>query len=210
MPTIDDARHWYDSDDPVHGIDHVIRVFHLVGYLALLEGADLEIVQAAALLHDAGINISRGERSDHHRDSAQFAKQVLENESWTEKKISAVQHCIQAHRFRDQSVKPKTVEAMVLFDADKLDAIGAIGVIRSVAYAILANQNIFVEPSSKFIATGQREPGEPHTPYHEYLFKLQNLKNMMYTRSGRELAEGRHVFIKSFFSQLISELRMEK
>jgi len=210
MPTLDDARAWYESGDPVHGFSHILRVYHLAEQLAISEEADIVIVRAAALLHDAkgpGIGDSR---LDHQEVSARFAGEVLEKEGWTENSIKAVQHCIQSHRFRGQSMKPQTIEAKVLFDADKLDAIGAIGAVRAVAYAVLAEQDIFAEPSRQFLATGKKEPREDHTPYHEFLFKLRKIKGQMQTKSGRLIAVGRHSFLVHFFNQMRSELSYEK
>ncbi len=132
MPTLEQARYWYTADDPVHGFDHILRVYRLAERLAGLEGADLEIVKAAVLLHDASLETHV--RGEHQVAGAEFARRVLEDEGWGEPRIQAVQHCIRAHRFRDDSEQPETIEAQVLFDADKLDAIGAIGVARAVAY----------------------------------------------------------------------------
>lgn len=209
MPTIEDARSWYPSNDPVHGFDHVLRVYHLAVRLAQAEGADLEIVRAAVLLHDAALGAEpvAGDqsRSDHHTVSADFAQKVLDAEGWSSDRIKAVQHCIRAHRFRDDSERPETLEAKVVFDADKLDAIGAIGVARAVAYAAQNGQPAFARPSDRFLETGEREMGEPHSAYHENLYKLTRLLELMYTASGRAIAEERHRYMVAFFERLISE-----
>lgn len=210
MPTIDQARHWYPSDDPVHGFDHVLRVHSMAERLALAEGADVEIVRAAALLHDAGDGSVGGVNNDeprqgHHHRSAEFAAQTLSAEGWGETRISAVQHCIRAHRFRDPSEPPRTLEAQVLFDADKLDAIGAIGVARAVAYAVRAGQPVFALPSEHFLLTGETMPGEPHSAYHEYRFKLARLKDVLFTPTARAIAEQRHQQMAEFFERLADE-----
>ena len=206
MPNIEAARKWYQEKDPVHGMSHVLRVYSLAERLAEAEGADIEIVRAAALLHDAegpGVGETRHE---HQHASAHFAAEILSDEGWADEKIAEVQHCIRAHRFRDQSEQPRSIEAKVLFDADKLDAIGAVGAVRAIAYAVLARQDLFATPSEQFVLTGKKEPGEPHTPYHEHLFKLQKIKGRLFTESGREVAGERHAFLDSFFVQLAAEL----
>jgi uncharacterized protein len=209
MPTIDEARNWYDPKDPVHGFNHILRVYHLAERLALAEGADLEIVRAAALLHDAeGPGVEEG-RLEHQHASAQFAADVLKSEGWPVERIAAVQHCIRSHRFRDPSEQPQTIEAKVLFDADKLDAIGAIGAVRAIAFAVLVKQDLYIQPSEKFIRTGEKESGEPHTPYHEHIFKLSKIKDRMFTRTGRAMAEARHQYLEGFFVQLNAELMGE-
>ena len=138
--------------DTVHGFDHVLRVYNMAERLAKAEGADLEIVHAAALLHDAGETTPGSqERANHQHQSADFAGEVLSAEGWLPERIAAVQHCIRAHRFRDNREPPATLEAKVIFDADKLDVLGAIGVARVVAYATLAGQPIYAQPSARFL-----------------------------------------------------------
>lgn len=207
MPTIEDAKQWYPEQDPVHGFEHILRVYRLSEDLARREGARWEIVRAAVLLHDA--HVEGGERGNHHLSSAQFAEDILEKEDWPEDDIRAVLHCIRSHRFRDRAVQPETIEARVLFDADKLDAIGAVGVMRAVAYAVQHGQHLYHMPSQHFLETGEKEPGEPHTPYHEFHFKLRHLADEMYTESGRRLANQRHQVMTRFFRQLAAELEGE-
>lgn len=213
MPTIETAKSWYPDNDPVHGFDHILRVYRMAERLAQTEGADLEIVQAAALLHD--VDSSQllevdGKRKSHHHTAAGFAHIILNFEGWPEDRIEAVAHCIRAHRFRDDREQPQTLEAKVLFDADKLDAIGAIGAVRAISYAVLAKQPLHSAPSEHFLQSGKKETGEPHTPYHEHLFKLSKLKERMLTPSGRQIAEERHHFLDQFFKQWQAELRAER
>ena len=232
MPTIEEARSWYpgvtgpvnntaSTNDQVHGFDHVLRVYHLAERLAISEGADLEIVRAAALLHDANSSVQIATRNqspygveeenrpDHHLAAAEFAYQVLNAEGWSEERIAAVQHCIRAHRFRENTEAPQTLEARVLFDADKLDAIGAIGVARAIAYAVRAGQPTYAEPSLDFLQTGQKMEGEPHSAFHEFLFKLVKLKDRLYTATARSLAEERHRWMEAFFERLALEAKGE-
>jgi uncharacterized protein len=133
----------------------------------------------------------------------------LAEEHWSQEQIAEVQHCIRAHRFRSTE-KPSTVEAMVIFDADKLDAIGAVGAARAVAYAALDGKPFYAEPSEKFFETLEKEINEPHTAYHEFLFKLARIKDRLYTDSAREIATTRHTYLESFFEQLGAEYRGER
>lgn len=212
MPTLETAHTWYSDSDPVHGFDHILRVYQMAEKIALAEGADLEIVRAAALLHDAEGNdpADRAKRKLHHHASADFAGEVLLSEGWSADRIAQVQHCIRAHRFRDMSEPPETLEAQVLFDADKLDAIGAIGLARVIAHGARNGQPLYAAPSQQFIETGKKEPGEPHSAYHEYLFKLSKLKDRMFTTIGKALAIKRHAVLEDFFKQLLAEYNAEK
>ena len=213
MPTIEEARAWYSQADPVHDFDHVLRVYRMAERLAAAEGANLEIVRAAALLHDAQGSAPGGDaevRATHHHSSADFAAQVLAAEGWPAKNIAAVQHCIRSHRFRDHSEPPHTLEAQILFDADKLDVIGAIGAARTIAYAVLDGQPVYAEPSERFRRLGEREAGEPHSSYHEFIFKLSKIKDRLFTPSARSLAAQRDAYIAQYFEQLQAELNGER
>lgn len=210
MPTIEQAGAWYADADPVHDFNHIRRVLALAERLAPAVGADLEIVRAAVLLHDAhgAAPEAAAGRASHHLDSAEFAGEILRAEGWSAERIAAVQHCIRAHRFRGTE-SPQTPEAQVVFDSDKLDVLGAIGVARAMAYAALAGQPLTGEPSAQFRATGQGEPGEPHTPYHEHLFKLAKIKDRLYTPAARALAAERHRYLDEYFARLALEVKGE-
>ena len=211
MLTLEQAKTWYKDTDPVHDFSHIERVYAMAERLAKAEGADLEIVHAAALLHDAdGTTPGSEVRLEHHLRSAEFAGRILTEEGWAQERITAVQHCIRAHRFRDDREPPATIEAKCLFDADKLDVLGAIGAIRVVVYAALAGTPFISEPSEKFLQTGNEEPGELHSAYHEYLFKLVKIKNRLYTSTAKALAEDRSRYLDEFFKQLQAEVKGEK
>ena len=212
MLTVAQARAWYPAFDPVHGFDHILRVYGLCQRIGQAEGADMDVLLSAALLHDArGSQPGSHMRNDHHLLSASFAQQVLEKEYWEPEQIQAVQHCIRAHRYRNHDAeKPQSLEAKVLFDADKLDVMGAIGIARTIAYAIQAQQPYYSEPSPQFIQSGKTQAGEAHSVYHEYLFKLSKVKDLLFTATGREIAAGRHQFLEQFFTQLAAEMRNER
>jgi uncharacterized protein len=144
-------------------------------------------------------------RKDHHLSAAEFAEEVLRAEGWEEARIAAVCHCIRAHRFRDKRESPQTLEAQVVFDADKLDAIGATGVARAIAYATRAGEPAFAAPSEHFIESGMLETGEHHSAYHEHLFKLIKIKDRLFTPTGRRIAEERHRFMCAYFDRLAEE-----
>jgi uncharacterized protein len=210
MPTIEQARTWYADSDPVHDFDHILRVYAMAERLGAQIGADMDVLRAAALLHDAeGATPGGAGRKQHHLASAEFAERVLIEEGWTEERIAAVQHCIRAHRFRGTGEGPQTIEARVLFDADKLDVLGAIGVVRVVAYAMLNRQPVYAQPSARFLAEGEKEPGELHSAYHEYLFKLVKIKGRLFTPAARAIAEEREVYLGEFFQRLEKEIAGE-
>jgi uncharacterized protein len=211
--TLQTAHAWYSDTDPVHDFAHIERVYHMATRLALAEGADLEIVQTAALLHDAEGSApgsdNTASRANHHLSSADFARAILEKESWPQDRLEAVLHCIRAHRFRSGREEPQTLEAKVLFDADKLDVLGAVGVARTIAYAVLDGQPVYAPVSDRFVRTGQKEPGEPHSSYHEFIFKLRKVKSRLYTTSAKKVARSRHQYLERYYKRLISEMNAE-
>lgn len=206
MPTISEARRWYAREDPVHGFDHVLRVLGLAERIGRELEADMEIVRAAALLHD--VSSAHPEdleaRGQHELESAEFAREYLTRAGWPEDRIASVQHCIRAHRFRGGEA-PRSLEAKVLFDADKLDVMGAFGAARTIGYAIQAGQPVHAQPSRRFLERGETEPGEPHSAYHEYLFKLRHIRDKLYTEPARRMAGRRHEVLTAFFEQLAAE-----
>jgi len=210
MPTIEQAREWYTDTDPVHDFGHIQRVYWMAEKIGSAEGADMEIVHAAALLHDAEDSAPGGdgsERANHHNASAIFARRILEAEGWGEERIASVQHCIRAHRFRGKEEAPSTIEAKVIFDSDKLDVLGAVGVARTIAYAVLDHKPVYSEPSQQFIQTGKEFPGELHSSYHEYLFKLSKVKDRLFTATGKKIAEIRHAFLVEYYERLANEMK---
>jgi uncharacterized protein len=211
MLSLENARSWYEHADAVHDFDHIVRVYRMAERLAQAEGADLEIVRAAALLHDVeGTTPGAVSRQEHHHASAHFAAEVLAGEGWPAERIAEVQHCIRAHRFRDNREPPQTIEAKVLFDADKLDVLGAVGAARVVIYAALAGEPLYAQPSERFLVEGQKEPGEAHSAYHEFLFKLSRIKERLFTQTARTLAEDRHRYLQDYFDQLRMEFDGER
>lgn len=214
MPiSVEEAKAWYQEADEVHSFEHVLRVKAMAERIGKAEGADLEIIEAAAYLHDSrGASPAKGgkERKEHHIASAEFAGEVLANKGWSQERIEAVQHCIRAHRFRHNGERPETLEAQCLFDADKLDVLGAVGAARTIAYAVLAGQPVLSEPSQQFLETGIKEPGEPHSSYHEYLFKLRKVKNQLFTRTGKAIAQERDAYLTEFYERLLAEYKGER
>jgi len=199
--SIEEARTHYEGAEAVHDFDHVLRVLALAERLAREEGADWEIVRTAALLHD----VARGQADrmihDHAQAGAQFARQLLAGHP--PERVEAVAHAIAAHRFRGGTA-PQTVEARVLHDADKLDAIGAIGVARAFAYGGHEGQRLWGEVAEGYVET--RDTRREHTPVHEFQFKLRRIKDRLLTASGRALAEERHAFMVAFYERLDQEV----
>jgi uncharacterized protein len=208
MLTVDDAREYYASAESGHDFDHVLRVLAMAERLARAEGADIEIVRAAALLHD----ISRAEedktgKGDHAQMAAERARALLVRRGVAPARADAVAHAIAAHRFRG-STAPQTLEAKILFDADKLDSIGAIGVARAYAISGVLNQRLWSPAPADTVATRDQHNAE-HTAAAEFAVKLSKVRERVHTAAARQIADERHAFMAEFFARLEREVRGE-
>ncbi len=209
MITIEFARTLYPADaDSAHDFDHVLRVVALADRIAQVEGADREVVRAAALLHDIGLDEGR---AGHETSAANRAKAILRAQGCTEDFCDRVAHAIESHRFRSGPA-PRTLEARVLFDADKLDAIGAIGVARAFAFGAHRGQKLWgeVPPGYGDQMTGLEADPREHTAVHEFHVKLRKIKDRMFTATGKQIAAERHAFMVAFYEQLDREVKGEK
>jgi uncharacterized protein len=192
------------SPDAAHDFDHVRRVTHLAIHIAEAEHADVEVVCLAALLHD--VPTPATQRQSHHRAAADYARQLLTERGLAPNRVANVVHCIEAHRFRDRSVTPATIEAKCLYDADKLDSIGAIGVARAFAFAGAHASRLWSEPWPSAPPDAAKPTGPNYTPVHEFVYKLQRIAGTLYTESAQHIAADRHRFMCTFFDQLDAEM----
>jgi uncharacterized protein len=203
--TVEEARRLYGEDDTAHDFDHVLRVHALALRIAEAEGADLEIVSAAALLHDVARVEADRIGTCHAEVGAARARGILS--AHPPDKVEAVAAAIASHRFRN-SVEPPSLEAKVLYDADKLDAIGAVGVARAYAIAGRLGQRLWSpRTEGKGLNAGANDIyNSEHTPVREFQVKLARLKDTLYTDAARAIAEGRHRYMAEFFARLDGEV----
>jgi uncharacterized protein len=199
----DYARGHFSDAKFSHDWEHTERVFNLCMHMGKVKGADLEVLAIAAYLHDIGRvhqDKSKGNIC-HAEEGARMAKELLDKFPIPEDKKENVIHCILTHRFRNSHV-PETPEAKILFDADKLDAIGAVGIARAYLFAgevgaVLHNKD--ADPLTT------KAYSKDDTGYREYMVKLRKIKDRMLTSEGRQLAEKRHAFMEEFFDRFIKE-----
>lgn len=189
-----------------HDQGHIERVFNLCMHIGKKEGADLEILGLAALFHDMG----RAHEADskgkvcHAEKGAVLARALLERYGVDETKIGEVVECIRGHRFRGGK-RPATKEGRVLFDADKLDAIGAIGIGRAFLFAEEIGANLHNDGQTD---VSRKKPyTKDDTAYRELVVKLRRIKARMFTEEGRRLTKGRHRFMTSFFRRFQKEIQ---
>jgi uncharacterized protein len=199
----DEAAAFFRSARGSHDWDHTERVRRLCLRIGRKEKADLGVLELAALLHDIGReeeDRSHG-RVCHGRSGAALARTILESYGCEPPLVRAVTGAIRTHRFR-RGGAPRTLEARVLFDADKLDSIGAVGVGRGGLFA----GEVGGRRHDKAIDVRRTKPySREDTAYREYLVKLSRVRDRMTTGEGRRIAAGRHRFMSAFFDRLNRE-----
>jgi uncharacterized protein len=199
---VEDARCHYAAADTAHDFDHVLRVWRLVQRIGPAEGADMTVLQAATLLHDVARADELRTGLDHAAEGARRAREILAGHPPAQ--VEAVVHAIAAHRFRGD-VAPATLEARVLYDADKLDAMGAIGVARAYAIAGLLGQPLWTPPIPNQVASRDNLSAN-HSPVREFAVKLSRLRDSLHTPAARAIAQGRHEFMAGYFARLEQEV----
>lgn len=194
-----------------HNLDHVLRVYNLCMFLSKYEeNVDLEVLIPAVLLHDiARVKESKDKTGeiDHAILGSEMAEDILRNLEYEEDKIEKIKHCIITHRFRTDN-RPKTIEAKILFDADKLDAIGSIGIARCFMLAGQFGQSLSVK---KQVDTNTSENGRlkdvsKHSPFIEYEVKFKKIPEKLHTKKAKEIGIERLKFMDDFFKRLDLEI----
>jgi len=168
-----------------HGLDHIRRVVSLCEVIGKEENADMMVLLPAALLHDIARPTETQEGVPHEEAGARMAERYLRSIAYDEENIRNITHAIRTHRYRSIR-KPETLEARILSDADKLDAMGATGIART------------------FIRAGEHHGEIQDAVFHMH-DKLLNLNGLMYTQTAKRLAEKRHRYLCTFLETLEEE-----
>ena len=202
------SRPYYEDAFPAHDVFHAKRVRNVALRLAEQhsDSVDRDVLAAAAWLHDIGRPLERvGEIDNHGEWAADEATMLLRQEGVAAGRITAIEHCLRAHSIRTNSPEPETIEAKLLFDADKLDATGAVGLVRLACIVgersgRSGEQYAVIDDSS----TLGIEDGE--VPDIDIVREWARERlDALYTEQARELGESRWAFMEQFFSQFARE-----
>lgn len=203
--TVDFVKETLSGAEGGHDWWHIYRVWNNAKYIAGFEHADLFIVEMGALLHDiADSKFNDGDESIGPRKAEQFLKSQNVGSNDIEHIIKIIEN-ISFKVSRDGQIF-KSPELDVIQDADRLDAIGAIGIARAFNYGGFKNREIYtpgLPPNLNFTKDEYKKNTAP-TINHFYE-KLLLLKNLMNTKTGREIAENRHKFMETFLEQFYKE-----
>ena len=211
------ADSYYPKHGWAHGRSHIERVLKMAIEIGKQERADLEIVELATILHDIFQNREAHasiEGFRHETEGSKEVRKILAKLGLGDRTVDAVCHCIESHRKRSGRTEPQTIEAKCLFDADKLDCIGAIGIIRSAFVSFDHKQEFYkeVDDIEAYRRRNIRQDGtiiDPalHSSNLEYELSLKAVANRMYTETGRRLAKERAAFMDEFYYRLGKEMK---
>lgn len=190
------------GDDGSHDLAHLARVWKNACAIANREGGDGVVIAAAVLLHDCvAVEKSSPLRPKASTLSAEKAVGLLRGIKWTEERVAAAAHAIEAHSF-SAGIAPRTLEARIMQDADRLDAIGMIGVARCFYVAGRLGNSLYdpLDPQ----ASGR--PLDDRFAIDHFQTKLLKLASGFQTATGAALAAVRHTRLKRFLDDLIQEV----
>lgn len=198
LPQVED-----DAGDGSHDLSHLLRVWNNARHLQAEEGGDLRILLAAVILHDC-VRVEKNSplRSQASTLSAQRAQEILLSLGWTQEEAQRVAHAVQAHSYSAQ-ITPLTLEAKIVQDADRLDAIGAIGVARCFYVAGRMGSSLYeaLDPQAQ-----QRPLQDTRYALDHFPAKLFRLQEGFQTAAGAAMAQARQEKMRGFVEQFLGEL----
>jgi len=204
-----EAKKFFKGASGCHDWTHVERVKAMAIHIGKKEKADLQILEIAGLLHDIGRKEEMKSKGlfCHAEIGAKITRKILKKYNISNDKIENITHCIEAHRYRNAYI-PQTIEAKVLYDADKLDSIGAVGVARDFLFAGNAGSNCLYTGNERNLAKISKDHSytKEDSAILEYEIKLKNVKDKMLTKTGKIIAKERHIFMKIFFDRFWKEV----
>ena len=204
---LDYVKEKFENEYSGHDFFHTLRVFKAATRISECEGADIEITQLAALLHD----VDDKKVSPATYASQANAKSFLSSNGVDKKRIELICQIIREISFGDNSTAPTTLEGKCVQDADRLDAIGAIGIARAFAYGGNHNRHMHhpdIKPNLNM--TREEYVKSESTTINHFYEKLFKLTALMNTDAARTIARNREAYMKDFIDEFMAEWEGEK
>ncbi|EKE29948.1 MAG: hypothetical protein ACD_2C00073G0036 [uncultured bacterium (gcode 4)] len=207
------------TDCPAHNFEHVMRVYNMALRLAENQDVDLEVIKIACLLHDIWwmreMNDPTG-NTDHAIESSKMAEPILKSFGIDEEKIRHIQNCIVTHRYRTWN-RPESIEAKIVFDADKIESVGAIWIARAFSWIWKNNANIYkkadIEEYAKENLWGKInwkiQDKTKHSFHLMYETKDKFIMDFLYTEEAKAIAKERLEFNEIFIERLEKEVNWD-
>ena len=194
------------SADPAHDFAHIERVVSMAKKLSLAESADLNVVVPAAWFHDSvAVAKNSPDRSIASRLAADKARAVLKQLNYDSALLPAIEHAIIAHSY-SANVSPRSLEARIVQDADRMDALGAVGVARCMLVGGSIGRTLY-EPSDPLCE--QRTPEDLKYTVDHFFTKLLHIGDTMNTESAKREAQRRTDYMREFLLQLKRDIQAE-
>lgn len=191
-------------NDGAHDRQHIYRVLYTALDLADEYIVDKDALIAAAMLHDIGRDAQfKDPECDHAIVGSEMAYEYLLSIGWDKNRASHVKACIETHRYRSNNPSV-SIEAKILFDADKLDAVGTMGIARTLMYNGIVSQPLYSVDENGGVSSGVID-NEPSF-FHEYNWKLKNVYNKFYTSKAKIIAEERRKASIDFYESMYNEV----
>ena len=192
----------YFEKSGTHDFAHTQRVYNLAVKIGKEENADLDIIKAAAILHDiARKKEDDGEVECHAEEGSKMAGEILKESGFPEDKIKGVVHAISVHRY-SKGLKPETKEAKIVQDADRLDALGAINIARTFDRGAKRNRAIY----NPEIPINESYSGSSETSINHFYEKILKLEPETFmTKTAQKIAKGRYEYTKNFVERFRKE-----
>ncbi|KAJ52002.1 HDIG signal transduction proteinprotein [Clostridium tetanomorphum DSM 665] len=207
------------ASESAHNIQHILRVHNICLYLSKYEdNVDEEVLTLSALLHDIARvkeDLDPDRKIKHEVLGSEMAEKILKDKGYSIDKIKKIKHCILCHRFRSGN-KPESIEAKILFDADKLDAIGAVGLARAFMLGGEFGQSVYLDISPEeyikenILENGRIKDFSKHSVNMEYELKMKKVPERLHTKRAKEIGEERLKFIEMFFNTIKEEIKGNK
>jgi uncharacterized protein len=198
------VKRMLEGRDPAHDFHHTMRVYKNAELIGRREGSNLEILLPAVLLHDLVVYPKGSAKSSKSSDeSADLAENILQSYGYPQDQINQICYCIRAHSY-SKRVVPASLEGRILQDADRLDALGAIGIARTFSVGGSENRT-FYNVDDPFCRTDRALNDKKWTLDH-FQLKLLKLEEFMHTTTAKKIARERTKFMMLFIRQLQKEI----
>ncbi|HII06831.1 MAG TPA: HD domain-containing protein [Methanotrichaceae archaeon] len=200
---LEEVKPFYEGKDPAHDFSHALRVYRNAKVIGEKEGADMQVLFLAALLHDAGSGSKLQKRSaETEARKLATVEEFLKSRDLPEDVIKKVLRAVEVHSF-SKGIEPATLEAKVLQDADRLDAIGAIGIARVFLTGGALGRDLY-NPEDPFCK--EREPDDGRWNLDHFFKKLLKLEDGMHTETAKRLAKRRGIVLRRYLTDLEDEI----
>jgi uncharacterized protein len=198
------VKRMLEGRDPAHDFYHIMRVYKNAKLIGQREGTNMEILLPAVLLHDLVVYPKGSDKSSKSSDeSADLAENILQSYDYPQDKINQICDCIRAHSYSKRLI-PGSVEGKILQDADRLDALGAIGIART--FSIGGSENRTFYNADDPFCRSDRDLDDMRWTLDHFQTKLLKLEDSMHTKTAKKIAQERTRFMLLFIRQLQKEI----